>query len=111
MPDIRLVYTTWPEPELAAKVGQALVAERLAACANILPGALSLFWWRGEVQAEAECVMILKTPQARVEALRARLLDMHPFETPAFSVVALDEDQSSAPFLSWVEDETRASRV
>lgn len=107
MSDIRLVYTTWPDPELAAKAGAVFVSERLAACCNILPGALSYYWWRGEVQADTEAVMILKTTKDKVKALSERVDALHPFELPAFTVVDVDESRSSSAFMEWIKKEAR----
>lgn len=57
------VYTTFPslvEAEAAAKV---IVRQRLAACANILPGMVSIC--RRTVQRADEVVAIFKTRLAR----------------------------------------------
>ncbi|MCG8442679.1 MAG: divalent-cation tolerance protein CutA [Caulobacterales bacterium] len=107
MPDARLVYTTWPDPELAAKAAEIFVSERLAACANLIPGALAFFWWRGEVQAETEVVMMLKTTRDRARALRDRLIELHPYETPAFSVLEIDEARSNPTYIDWIRREVR----
>src|SRR5690606_14854701 len=61
MQDIVLVYTTWPDATAAEQAGRALVEARLAACANILPGMVSLYHWEGTLQRAQEAVMILKT--------------------------------------------------
>lgn len=33
-----LVYTTFPDADIALAVGESLVRDRLIACANVLPG-------------------------------------------------------------------------
>ncbi|ODS03548.1 hypothetical protein AUC71_09010, partial [Methyloceanibacter marginalis] len=42
-----LIYTTFPSLEDAKRVGEALVAARLAACVNAFPGMISIFEWNG----------------------------------------------------------------
>jgi len=104
-----LVYMTAPDVETARAVGQALVRKRLAACVNILPGAESMYWWDGAVQAEREAVFLAKTHESLFEELKACVLKMHPYEVPC--VVALSIDQGFAPFLRWVDEQTLEFRA
>jgi periplasmic divalent cation tolerance protein len=43
------VYVTFPSLAEAEEAGRAIVARRLAACVNILPGMVSHYWWEGKV--------------------------------------------------------------
>ncbi|MCG5236226.1 divalent-cation tolerance protein CutA [Xanthobacter oligotrophicus] len=96
----RLVYTTFPSRDAAEEVARALVEARLVACANILPGMVSIFRWEGQVERADEVVMILKTTAARasdvVEAVRAR----HPYEIPA--ILVLPVEGGLAAYLGWI---------
>lgn len=38
----------------ARQIGDTVVRERLAACANIIDGMQSIYWWEGEVEETAE---------------------------------------------------------
>ena len=69
MTDTRVVLMTVPDVHTAETVVGNVVAERLAACASILPGVTSVFWWEGEVQRSSEVLVVMKTPAERVEAL------------------------------------------
>ena len=62
-----LVYTTWASVVEAERSGRALVERRLAACVNILPGMVSLYWWQGKLERAEEAVAIFKT-RASVDA-------------------------------------------
>lgn len=106
---MRLVYTTWPDAPTAAQAARILVRERLAACANVMPGAISFFFWEGEVQGEPEAICIFKTIDERVDALRQRLTELHPYDLPAFVALEVDAARSSSPFLDWIEDATRVA--
>jgi uncharacterized protein involved in tolerance to divalent cations len=65
------------------------VSERLAACANVIPGMESTYWWGGElVEGEREDVVLLKTTAARVGALTERVLALHPYENPYVAVLS-----------------------
>jgi periplasmic divalent cation tolerance protein len=103
--DVLLVLVTAPSAEKAAELARALVEERLAACGNVVPGLRSIYRWEGAVHDEAEALLLLKTTRARLEALRARVVELHPYEVP--EVLAFAADAGSAPYLAWVADSTR----
>ncbi len=104
-PEALVVLVTAPSAEKAAELGRALVSERLAACANVLPGIRSIYWWEGKVQDEPEALIVLKTTRARFEALRDRVLALHPYQVP--EVVALRIEAGSEKYLEWIAGETR----
>ena len=105
MTDALVVLVTTPSPERAAEIARALVEERLAACGNVVPGLRSIYRWEGKVQDDAEALLVLKTTRARFEALRDRVLALHPYEVP--EVIALPVEAGSAPYLAWIAAETR----
>jgi len=102
--DALVVLVTAPDPEKAAEIARALVEERLAACGNVLPGLRSIYRWEGKVQDDREALLLLKTTRARFEALRARVLALHPYQVP--EVIALPVEAGSAPYLAWIAEET-----
>jgi periplasmic divalent cation tolerance protein len=99
------VYMTAPDGETAGRIARVLVEERLAACANILGSVASLYWWQDRMEEARETACILKTTGEAFAALEARVREIHPYETPC--VVALPIALGSAPFLRWLEEETR----
>jgi periplasmic divalent cation tolerance protein len=80
--------STCPDAETAARIARALVAERLAACVNRVPGVTSTYRWQGEVHDAAEVLLLIKTTRERFDALRDRLVELHPYEVP--ELIALD---------------------
>ncbi len=105
MTDALVVLVTTPTPERAAEIARAVVEERLAACGNVLAGVRSVYRWEGKVQDDQEALLVLKTTRARLEALRARVLALHPYQVP--EVIALGVEAGSAPYLAWISAETR----
>jgi periplasmic divalent cation tolerance protein len=91
--------------EEAEKVGKALVEARLAACANVIEGMRSIFWWQGGLDQEEEVVLLAKTKQGLVEALTAKVREVHGYDTPC--VLALPVVGGDPEFLAWIEEETR----
>ncbi len=101
-----LIYITTASQEEAEHIGRTLVEERLAACANILPQHLSFYWWQGRLQEDYEIIVIAKTRRELLDALVARVLELHSYECPC--VVALPITGGHAAYLQWVYQETRA---
>ncbi len=104
MTDSLVVLVTVPTPERATEIARALVGERLAACGNVVPGVRSVYRWEGKVQEDDEVLLVLKTTRARFEALRDRVLALHPYDVP--EVIALPVEAGSAAYLAWIAAET-----
>ncbi len=102
-PDAVVVLVTAPSAEKAAELGKALVSERLAACASVVPEIRSIYWWEGKVQDEGELLIVLKTTRERFEALRQRVVELHPYQVP--EVIALPVEAGSEAYLAWIEGE------
>jgi periplasmic divalent cation tolerance protein len=103
--DTALVLTTLGAEADAAAFARTLVEERLAACVNVLPAMTSIYRWKGSVEQEREQQLVMKTTAGRVDALAARLRELHPYELPEFIVL---DATASAAYEAWVVDSTRA---
>jgi periplasmic divalent cation tolerance protein len=102
---IRLVLTTTADLGEAERLGRVLVEERLAACATILPGVLSIYHWKGEIESANETCILFKTSAELVQALQGRLHQLHSYEVPEFIVVS---PEAVAPlYLNWLERSLR----
>ena len=101
--EVRVVLMTAPDLEVARELGRRLVEERLAACANIVPGLRSIFRWQGEVRDESEVLLVLKTTRSVVGALVERAASLHPYDVP--EVLGLQVVEGYAPYLDWVRSE------
>ena len=99
-----LVYITAAGEDEARKLGRALIEARLAAGVNIIPHVRSLYRWRGEVHDEREAAVIAKTRDSLVEALIAKVKELHSYECPC--VVALPIVAGNPDYLDWIEAET-----
>jgi len=101
----RIVMTTVVSPEEAARLGRALVEERLAACATLLPAAHSIYHWKDQIESSAECLLLLKTATDRLPVLEARLQELHSYQTPEFLVLAVEAGSHS--YLAWLNASLR----
>lgn len=99
-----LVLTTLPNSDAASELARSVVNEKLAACANVLPAVRSIYRWQGKVQDENEVLVLFKTPQEHFERLKARILELHPYEVP--EVLAIPVEQGYQAYLDWLSQET-----
>jgi len=97
-----LVLVTTASAEEAETIAKAVVGERLAACANLVPGVRSIFFWEGGVQDEAETLLILKSREERFPELEARIRSLHSYTVP--EIIALPLSAGHRPYLDWVMD-------
>jgi periplasmic divalent cation tolerance protein len=104
-PPARIVLTTTANPDEAARLGRALVEERLAACATLIPAVQSIYRWKGEVETATETLLLLKTGPEQLAALEARLHELHNYETPEFLVLGVEA--ASQPYLDWLQASLR----
>ena len=98
--DALVVLVTVPNAESAERLAEALVGERLAACVNVVGGVRSTYRWKGAVERDDELLCLCKTTRAGCERLRARVLELHPYELP--EVIALPIAAGHAPYLDWI---------
>ena len=101
------VYVTASDRDEATRIGRALVADRLAACANVIDGVRSLYRWEGEVRDDPEAVVILKSRTELMEALVGRVKELHSYDVPC--VVSWPILDGNAEYLNWLAAETGAA--
>jgi len=99
-----LVYTTFARLDDAKRVGDALVAARLAACINIFPGIISIYEWKGTREMADEVAMIIKTRASLVDTVLAETKRLHPYELPA--LLALPTGGGSDEYCDWILSQT-----
>jgi periplasmic divalent cation tolerance protein len=100
-PPLHLVITTAATHDDAARIGKILVQEKLAACVTLVPGAESIYHWRGKIENAAETLMLVKTGTEQLAALEARLHQLHNYQTPEFMVLAAEA--ASRTYLDWLQ--------
>ncbi|MBC7988119.1 MAG: divalent-cation tolerance protein CutA [Luteimonas sp.] len=105
MPVTALVcLCTCPDAEIATRIADALVSERLAACVNIMPGMRSVYRWQDRVEHVDETQLLIKTARERCDALVARIVELHPYELP--EVIAVEVAGGLAAYLDWIGEQT-----
>ncbi len=95
-----LVLVTAPNKKVARKLAQAALKAKLIACANLVPGIESHYWWEGKLAKGAEVLLLLKTTQKHLAELEQVILANHPYDTPEFIVLPMKS--GNARYLDWI---------
>lgn len=98
--DALAVFVTVPTRAVGARIARALVAERLAACVNLVSGVRSIYAWKGKVCDDRELLLVIKTTRERYAALENRVKVLHPYKAP--EVIALKIARGSEDYLRWL---------
>ncbi len=99
---LRLLYTTLSSPNQAEDIARSLLDARLIACANVIPAVRSLYRWQDEIQDDSEVILLLKTTTDCLDAVRAQILALHPYDSPC--LVEIDASVLHPPFAAWLKD-------
>ncbi len=102
-----LLYLTTANAEEAEKIARHLLENRLIACANISDGLRSLYRWEGRTADDTECLLLMKTTEASLEAVKREVLALHSYSCPGLSVVPIEDGNPA--FLEWIATETGAA--
>ena len=101
-----IVLTTWPASGDPSPMAEALVEERLAACVSVSGEIRSTYRWQDRLEQADERQVIIKTVAGRVDALKARLASLHPYDVPECLVI--ETSGGSDAYLDWVRQSTLA---
>jgi periplasmic divalent cation tolerance protein len=97
-----LVLITAPDLKTARQLARFALQARLVACANLVPGLESHYWWRGKLETGAEVLLLVKTTRAHLSALEKLILAKHPYDTPEFVAVPLTA--GTPKYLKWLAE-------
>lgn len=100
----QMIFCTCPDRATATSIASALVDARLAACANLVPGVLSIYRWEGRVEQEEEVLLVIKARAAAFERVREAIETRHPYDVP--EVLAVPVEAGNPDYLTWLEEST-----
>lgn len=101
-----VILITCKEASEAERISEALIQQHLIACGNILPEVNSIFQWKGNVEHEAEVLLIAKSHRSVFHEIIEQVRKLHSYETP--EIIALPIVEGSKEYLDWVAKETKS---
>lgn len=99
-----MISTAGSEKE-ARRVARRLVEERLAACANVIPGVRSFFFWKGKLCQEKEALILIKTVNSKARKIMDEIKMIHSYEVP--EIIFFRVDKAEKNYLKWVEERVK----
>ena len=96
-----VVFVTAGSRREARELAQGLLERRLVACANIVPGVESHYWWQEGIDCSREWLLILKTRQSKFDALRQAVKELHSYQAP--EIIALPLMAGDTAYLRWID--------
>jgi periplasmic divalent cation tolerance protein len=102
---ILLALSTFPDRETAQRISNQLVAEKFAACANILPAIESIYRWKEKIETGNETLVFFKLSEDRQSTFQERLRLLHPYEVP--EIIFVPVSSGLPEYLRWVAENCR----
>ncbi|MBI1251711.1 MAG: divalent cation tolerance protein CutA [Alphaproteobacteria bacterium] len=104
MSEVVTIMTACGAAENAEAIARALVAEKLAACVQMLD-VKSVYFWNDETHADPEILLLIKTRAVLQDAVCARIQALHAYDLP--EIIALPVTFGSQGYLDWVAAQTK----
>ena len=101
---MRVILVTTESEEQSVQIARTLVAERLAACVNIVGPVRSIYRWRDAVEDESEFLLLIKTRASLLGRVERRVIELHSYEIP--EVLAIAPSGGSPDYLRWLFEST-----
>ena len=101
--DHLLILTTCASEEEAAKIAEALVTAKAAACCNIIKDIRSLYIWQDKFEDDREVLLLTKTKTTAFAKVRDTIIKLHSYDVP--EIIAIPIVDGSADYLNWVSEQ------
>lgn len=105
--NLRILYITTQNLEQARNLGKEIVAQNMAACANIIPKMYSIYHWDGDLCEDEETILIVKTHTSRVNEITNYIKKAHTYDCPCVISIPLAEDEGNEDYLNWLLNESK----
>ena len=102
MTDKIIVFVTCESKKQGETIAQAVVAENLAACVNILPGIRSCYIWERKLTWSDEVLLLIKSTRGRFGQLHDRVKALHSYDVP--EIVSVSIEDAFQKYLDWIDD-------
>ena len=99
-----VIFVTAKDEAQAKKIAEKLVADKLVACANIIPGIQSIFRWQGKVDRAKEVLLVLKSRRRHFPLIVQTVKALHTYDVP--EVIALPIVEGNKDYLNWLTEST-----
>ncbi len=96
------VATTTDNKDLAGRIAQALVQQRLAACVQVSGPIASTYRWQGDVETAQEWLCTVKSRRDLFPRIAAAIREVHTYDVP--EIIATGLVEGDADYLQWLDE-------
>lgn len=104
-----VVLVAVSDVDTGIQLGRRLLEERLAACVQVMPSGTAIYRWQGELYAEPQVQLLIKTRKSVWQSLCLRVVELHPDEVP--EILALPVVDGLPEYLNWLGESTGEPRA
>ena len=101
-----VVLVTTKNLKEANKIVKKLLNDKLIACANIIKGVKSVFWWQKKIDSANEVLLILKAKKECFKKIMKSVTLLHSYDVP--EIIALPIIDGNRDYLRWLEESCSA---
>jgi periplasmic divalent cation tolerance protein len=99
-----VICTTFAQEEQGQPLIEALLAEHLAACIQMLP-IQSFYRWQGKVNRDQEVLVFIKTLTQHYPKVQDLISAHHPYQMP--EIIQIPISAGLPAYLEWMRQECR----
>ena len=99
------VMTTSDSRQVAEKIADTLVAQKLAACVQITSPVRSLYRWKGKVEKAKEYICFIKTRRKFFKKVETVIKKLHNYEVP--EIIASEIIDANPDYIRWLDKELK----
>ncbi|MBI5416319.1 MAG: divalent-cation tolerance protein CutA [Candidatus Omnitrophica bacterium] len=99
-----VILVTAKDQDQANKIAEKLVADKLVACVNVVPGIRSIFRWEGKLDRAEEVLLVLKSRRRHFPSIVKTVKALHSYDVP--EIIALPIVEGDKDYLRWITEST-----
>ena len=95
-------YITCKDSEESKKIAEALLQEKLVACANIVDEINTMYWWKDEIKHGTESLLLVKTNKSKINEIIEKVRGMHSYDIACIEFIPIENINKE--YGEWVEE-------
>jgi periplasmic divalent cation tolerance protein len=96
-----IIISTADSQALAEKIADELLKHKLAACANIIAGVQSRYWWQDKINSAEEFILLIKTAEHLFNEVAHTIKQIHTYQCP--EIISISIAAGSEDYLNWIK--------
>ena len=100
-----IFFVTVSDIKFAEELSFDLIKAKIAACVNIVEGITSIYAWKGKIEKDCECFLIIKTTTDKSDELIKYIENHHPYDTP--ECIGIKIEEGSRKYLGWISSSVK----